>query len=201
MMVAHDSGQHVRAPGEVYSVAGWRAHSRKHLLRYRLAVVASDAVQAVRHVGGWMYDRTMAGWEVTALLADTADVRPLRILGAAVLDLEDSLASPVHDIWPHAVAVAPELIANDLRVRTGVLESLEQRRTEVALWGAELPAELDGRLDLAQHRLSVAARAFKSAALAAAGEPAAEVGGVEVFHCGELLLTGLWGGADLTTPA
>ena len=197
-MVTRKPAPSEKAPGEPNSVAGRRAHARKHLLRYRLAVVASDAVQAVRYVGGWMYDRSMAGWEVTVLLAETADPRPLRILGAAVLDLEDSLASPVHDIWPHAVAVAPELMADDPRVRRGVLDSLDQRRTEVALWGADLPAELDGRLDLAQPRLSAAARAFQGAALAAAGAPVTEVGGVEVFHCGELLLTGLWGGADLT---
>ncbi|MQY18848.1 hypothetical protein [Nocardia macrotermitis] len=200
-MVAHISGSRDQALDEVYSVAGWRAHSRKHLLRYRLAVVASDAAAAVRHVGGWIYDRTMAGWEVTAMLADTSDVRPLRILGAVVLDLEDSLASPVHDIWPHAVAVAPEMIESDPRVRQGVLDSLQQRRTEIALWGAQLPADLDGRLEPAHHRLSTAARAFKGVALAAAGEPEGEVSGVETFHCGELLLTGLWGGADLTRTA
>ncbi|MBF6170006.1 hypothetical protein [Nocardia blacklockiae] len=168
-------------------------------MRYRLAVVASTAVEAVRHAGGWLCDRTMAGWEVTVLLADATDVRPLRILGAAVLDLERSLASPVHDTWPHAVAVDPGLFAADARVRRGVLDCLDHGLIEVALWGGTLPEELDTRLGAVRHPLSVAARAFKTAALTAAGEPAAEVGGAEVFRCGELLLTGLWGGSDLVS--
>ncbi|WP_068019371.1 hypothetical protein [Nocardia mexicana] len=166
-------------------------------MRYRLAIVAPNAVDAVRRVGGWLCDRTMAGWEVTVLLADATEVRPLRILGATVLDLEASLATPVHDTWPHVVAVAPELFVSDPRVRRGVLECLDHDLIEVVLWGGELPGELDGRLGTARHRLSVAARAFKGAALRAAGAPAGDIGEVETFRCGELLLTGPWGGADL----
>ncbi|WP_040752800.1 hypothetical protein [Nocardia transvalensis] len=168
-------------------------------MRYRLAVVAPNAADAVRRIGGWLCDRTMAGWEVTVLVADATEVRPLRILGATVLDLEASLASPVHDTWPHVVAVAPELFVSDKRVRRGVLECLDRDLIEVVVWGGDLPAELDGRLGAVQHRLSVAAQAFKRAALTAAGDPAAEIGGVELFRCGELLLTGPWGGTDLVS--
>ncbi len=183
--------------GGAHSVAGWRAHARKHLLRYRLAVVGATAVDVVRHAGGWLCDRTMAGWEVTVLLADCSDARPLQILGATVLDLEGSLATPVHDTWPHAVAVAPELFATDARVRHGVLDCLDHGLIEVALWGDDLPEELDGRLGAVHHQLSVAAQAFKGCALAAAGVPAAGVAAAETFRSGELLLTGLWGGTDL----
>nr|WP_280273899.1 hypothetical protein [Nocardia wallacei] len=198
-MAAHSVASGAAEPGALQSVSGWRAHAREHLLRYRLAVVATDAVEAVRHVGGWVCDRTMAGWEVTVLLADATDARPLQILGATVLDLERSLASPVHDTWPHAVAVDPEMFVADARVRGGVLECLDHGLIEVALWGGKLPAELDGRLGVVEHRLSGAARAFKSAALKAAGAPGIEIGDAEVFRCGELLLTGLWGGSDLVS--
>ncbi|WP_084161255.1 hypothetical protein [Nocardia sp. BMG51109] len=181
-------------------IAGRRAHSREHLLRYRLAVVGSNAVEVTRSIGGFVCDRTMAGWEVTVVLADASDTsgaRSLEILGATVLDLEASLSTPVHDIWPHAVAIAPELYTTDARVRRGVLECLDHGLIEVALCDGDLPAELAGRLDVVQHRLSVAARAFKRAALAAAGVATAEIGGTERLRCGELLLTGPWGGADL----
>ncbi|BCK54948.1 hypothetical protein NWFMUON74_27200 [Nocardia wallacei] len=196
-MAAHSAASGAAELDALQSVSGWRAHSREHLLRYRLAVVATNAVEAVRHVGGLVCDRTMAGWEVTVLLADATDVRALRILGATVLDLERSLASPVHDTWPHAVAVDPRMFVADARVRRGVLECLDHELIEVALWGEELPRELDNRLGTVQHRLSGAARAFKGAALTAAGAPDAETGGAEVFRCGELLLTGMWGGSDL----
>ncbi|HWE91683.1 MAG TPA: hypothetical protein VG317_19635, partial [Pseudonocardiaceae bacterium] len=45
-------------------------------LRYRLDVVAVSAADVVQSAGGWLYDRVMAGWEVTALLPDGCDTRP-----------------------------------------------------------------------------------------------------------------------------
>ena len=62
-------------------------------MRYRLDVVAANAADAVRFAGGWMYDRVMAGWDVTVLLADRSDERPLQILGVATSDLELALTS------------------------------------------------------------------------------------------------------------
>ncbi|MFF7939753.1 hypothetical protein ACFZC5_08590 [Nocardia gamkensis] len=175
-----------RGVRELHSVARWRAHARRHPLRYRLAVVAPSATEVIRHAGGWLFDRTTAGWEVTVLVADHANVRPLRILGATVLDLEQSLTTPVHDTWPTAVAVAAQTYRSDDRVRAGVLDCLDRGLTEVALWGVDLPAELEHRVDHAQHRMSVAARAFKSCALTAAGLPAEAVGASEAFRTGEL---------------
>ena len=52
-------------------------------MRYRLDVVAADVADVVRFAGGWLFDRAMAGWDVTVLVADHPDERPLRILGAA----------------------------------------------------------------------------------------------------------------------
>ncbi len=175
-----------RGVRELHSVSRWRAPARRHPLRYRLAVVAPSATEVIRHAGGWLFDRTTAGWEVTVLVSDHADVRPLRILGATVLDLEQSLATPVHDTWPTAVAVAAQTYRSDARVRDGVLECLDRGLTEVAVWGADLPAELDQRVGPARHRMSMAARAFKSCALTAAGLPAEVVGSSEVFRTGEL---------------
>ncbi len=42
-------------------------------LRYRLDVLGVSAVDVVEAAGGWLYDRVMAGWEVTVLLAQGCD--------------------------------------------------------------------------------------------------------------------------------
>jgi hypothetical protein len=154
-------------------------------MRYRLDVVAPTVLDAVRFAGGWVYDRVMAGWDVTVLVGDDEDVRPLEILGAEVRDLESVLASWEERPHPQTVAVAADLFDRDARVRQGVLEALEQGATEVTLWGEGLPAELDESVDsVQQHRLSAAARAFKAQALAAANDPAVDVGHTETFRCG-----------------
>jgi len=153
-------------------------------MRYRLDVVAPSVLDAVRFAGGWVYDRVMAGWDVTVLVGADDDVRPLEILGAEVRDLESVLESWEERPHPQTVAVAADLFDRDARVRQGVLEALEQGATEVTLWGERLPAELDSSVDSVQHRLSSAARAFKAQALAAANAPVAAVGHTEIFRCG-----------------
>ena len=67
--------------------------SQTHDMRYRLDVVASSVLDVVRFAGGWLFDRSMAGWDVTVLLSERADDRPLQILGAQTMDLEHALAS------------------------------------------------------------------------------------------------------------
>jgi hypothetical protein len=152
-------------------------------MRYRLDVVAANAADAVRFAGGWMYDRVMAGWDVTVLLADRTDERPLHILGVATSDLESALALWEEPPHPQTVAVAADLFAGDERVRRGVLGALEQGLTEVTLWGDSVPAELDDSVGHVAHQLSAAARAFKSQALTAAADNGS-VTGTETFRCG-----------------
>ena len=107
-------------------------------MRYRLDVVAADVADVVRFAGGWMYDRVMAGWDVTVLLAEDADERPLQILGVDTADLDSALALWAERPHPQTVAVAADLFASDERVRRGVLGALEQGLTEVTLWGEQL---------------------------------------------------------------
>jgi len=153
-------------------------------MRYRLDVVAPTVLDAVRFAGGWVYDRVMAGWDVTVLIGADEDVRPLEILGAEVRDLESVLVSWDDRPHPQTIAVAADLFDRDSRVRKGVLTALDQGATEVTLWGEGLPAELDESVDSVQHRLSAAARAFKAQALAAANASEAAVGNTETFRCG-----------------
>jgi len=151
-------------------------------MRYRLDVVAPTVLDAVKFAGGWVYDRVMAGWDVTVLIDDDEDARPLEILGAEVRDLESVLESWQDRPHPQTIAVAADLFDRDSRVRKGVLSALEQGATEVTLWGEGLPAEIDKSVDSVQHQLTAAARAFKAQALAAANNSEA-VGHTETFRC------------------
>lgn len=155
-------------------------------MRYRLDVVAATVVDVVRFAGGWIFDRSMAGWDVTVLVADHPDDRPLQIVGAQVLDLEEALASVQARPRPQALAAAADLFGCDARVRQGVLQALDHGVTEVTLWGESWPSELDESVGLVQHQLSMAAQTFKSQALAAAAAPHAPIGHVETFRSGLL---------------
>jgi hypothetical protein len=154
-------------------------------MRYRLDVVAPTVLDAVKFAGGWVYDRVMAGWDVTVLVANDDDVRPLKILGADTLDLASVLEDWEDRPHPQTVAVAADLFDRDPRVLQHVRNALDQGATEVTLWGERLPAELDSSVDFVQHQLSAAARAFKAKALAAAYDPdAGSVDHIEMFRCG-----------------
>ncbi|WP_299559950.1 hypothetical protein [uncultured Mycolicibacterium sp.] len=155
-------------------------------MRYRLDVVAPDVVDVVRHAGGWLVDRAMAGWDVTVLTYGDADIRPLQILGVNALRFEDVVRSWRERPAPQTVAVAADLYDRDPRVRAGVRMAVQHGRTEVTLWGGDWPAELaDGTA--VQHQLSAAARAFKAQALAAVRAGAGPVGDTETFRCGAML--------------
>ena len=163
-------------------------------MRYRLHVVAASVADVVRFAGGWLFDRAMAGWDVTVLLIDHPDDRPLKILGARTLDLEEALATIESGAEgrprPQALAAAADLFGCDLRVRQGVLQALDQGVTEVTLWGETWPSELEDSVGLVQHRLSAAAQIFKAQALAAVsnvGEaPHSSIGHTETFRSGLL---------------
>lgn len=150
-------------------------------LRYRLDVLATSAADVVQSAGGWLYDRVMAGWEVTVLLAESCDTRPLRILGARGVDLASATGST-----SHTLAVSAEAFTADARVRDWLLESLEGGLTEVALWGQApeaWPLRINRATTQAQHLLSAAARTFKAQALTAAGMADATVDPTETLLC------------------
>lgn len=162
------------------------ARSEGECLRYRLDVVAANAVDVVQSAGGWLYDRVMAGWEVTVLLPHSCDNRSLRILGVDMVDTESEFAAAAMGSTSQTLAVSAEAFAVDARLRDKVLESLNNQFTEVALWGQPQqgwPLGVDRGLATAQHLLSSAARRFKGAALAAAGISCGPVGFTETLLC------------------
>lgn len=150
-------------------------------LRYRLDVIAAGAADVVESAGGWLYDRVMAGWEVTVRLPHSCDTRALRILGVTVSDCRSGWYQT--EVAGHGLAVSAAAFRADPRVRDRVLASLDGRLTEVALWGDGWPLTVDRATSRAQHVLSAAARTFKGHALAAVGIDCATVGPVEPLLC------------------
>ncbi len=147
-------------------------------------MIAPSMAEVVRSAGGWLFDQVMAGWDVTVLTADQTNSRPLRILGVRAADLESSLASPAPGPSPQAIAVRADLYGSDERVRQLVLNAVWDGQAEVRLWGDGCTPDFDGKADPVSHRLSVAARAFKAQALAAAAAPADPGQVTEIFRTG-----------------
>ncbi|MFI7530227.1 hypothetical protein [Nocardia salmonicida] len=146
-------------------------------------VVAPSVADVVEHAGGWLFDRSMAGWEVTVLLARMGDPRPLHILGARAGEFAPFLDPVDRGRLPHSLAVAVEMCHTEPRAHAGLAQALAATALEVRTWGdpgRELP---DIRLAPAPvvHRLSLAARTFKSHALIAAGRPDDDAP-IETFH-------------------
>jgi hypothetical protein len=138
-------------------------------LLYQLNVIASTTEDVVQSAGGWLCDRARAGWDVNVLVADGGDPRPLTILGATALDLDEGFLSMVRSASrAEALAVSADLLAADARVREEILRALKRGHTEVIVWGKQWPADFGGQADPVEHRVSPAARAFKSHALVAA---------------------------------
>ncbi|PXW27716.1 hypothetical protein [Nocardia sp. 348MFTsu5.1] len=167
-------------------------------MRYRLVVVAPTANEVIKYAGGLVFDRGMAGWDVTVLVQDDPTARALQILGAQTVDFESGFEWRGFGFHPQAVVTAGSLYERDDRVREGVQRILGEGETEVTLWGDSLPDELDSRIGMVRHRLSVAARAFKAQALAAASLPTDSAGLAEVFRCSR---SKSWDGLSDLVPA
>ena len=169
--------------------------SASKLRSYELAVLASDVDDVVRSAGGWMCDRVRAGWQVTALIPTESDTRPLQILGVKALPFENVYWA-LRDSSPAAVAMASDVIEHDNRVRKDIQRVLLRGRTEVTFWGESFPRDLDSWIGEVRHRLSGAARAFKTQALITTSSTNAVAGPTETFRS-----VGMWyppNCADLT---
>ncbi|WP_233213511.1 hypothetical protein [Mycobacterium hubeiense] len=137
-------------------------------LSYRLHIVAPTVLDVVRNAGGYLFDRSMAGWKVTVALREPADPTPLVILGA------ETASRPADFV--QTLAVCADLY-DQLR---------DVDAAEVLLWGRAADTGDTGRV---QYRLSSAARVFKEAALRAAGVVDADAATVETFRSRARTLT------------
>jgi hypothetical protein len=179
----------------VYKLGRLHMRARDDDLKFRLNVVAPTVADVVTHVGGWLVDRAMLGWDITVLIAQSQpDFRPLHILGAEPVALDSVLTGRTRLPVCDAISVDADLYFGDARVRRHVLGRLDGRRSEFTLWGGDWPTESDGCAAVAktrviiEHRLSLAARLFKAHAVAAALEswPEGAVGPTETFCDGRL---------------
>jgi hypothetical protein len=129
--------------------------------RYRLHVVATNVADVVTSIGGLIFDRAMAGWDVTVAVDGdrnpAIDDRPIRILGARVA------AIPFR---PQVLAVATDVFVANESVRRFALTAGRGKTTDVLLWGRRHPPNLNRRFVPVRHRPSAAAQVFKSHALA-----------------------------------
>jgi hypothetical protein len=158
---------------------GLTSHSRvPRVGRYELDVIGAGVADVIACAGGWLFDRVMAGWDVTVAVPHGLDTAPLRILGVRTVALD-----AVVDSRPptRALAVAGPMCNADDLVRDVVGVALSSARAEVTLWGdAWIPA-LGSRGAAVRHELSSAARVFKTQAVTAAGADAEPVAQFEAF--------------------
>lgn len=166
-------------------------------MRYRLDVVAHNIIDVVEHAGGWIFDRALAGWDVTVLVPDPADVRPLRVLGADVVDLETLSDARRRRRRPDAIAISATFCELDSRAHADILGALRRGDIDVTVWGESWMSPPEYRGDPVVHRLSLAARAFKTQALRAAAVPEAANGPVEVFRAGASAFPSMGGESEL----
>lgn len=156
-------------------------HSAGSLLEYDLTVIAVDAADVVRAAGGWLCDRARAGWRVNVLLTADADVRPFQVLGVRTMSADIDPVELVRSN-PAALAISADLLDAHQRLRTQILRVLERGGTELTVWGQWQSGVLAGRVAPTRHRLSGAARAFKTQALAVAGSPCSAIDSAEDFY-------------------
>jgi hypothetical protein len=168
-----------RTLGSVVSTEPTRLPISRPDLRYRLVVVASSAVDVVDSAGGWLFDRAMAGCDVTAVLTERTDERALQILGLKTVAFDDA---PKLCDNESVLVVSADLYRTDARVQEAVLDVLDADLTNLVMWGERWPQEFDGLGGYVHHRLSIAARAFKAQALIATSAPKGSIADVETFR-------------------
>ncbi|MDH6197373.1 hypothetical protein M2272_004026 [Mycobacterium frederiksbergense] len=151
-------------------------------LQYELNVVATSVADVVSGIGGWLFDRGMAGWRVNVAAGRSEhDERALRILGMKAVDLSGLWRS----VGTETGRIAMMVIATD-RIDSGDEVQLHRLTAlgdsgQVTFFGSQCPAVLSGKVHPVQYRMSAAARAFKAQALAVAGGCPESVGAVETM--------------------
>ncbi|MCV7316991.1 hypothetical protein H7J77_15750 [Mycolicibacillus parakoreensis] len=160
--------------------AGFGPHP--DVVRYRLDVIAVDVADVIASAGGWLYDRVSYGWQVTVAVPGDHDDRPLLILGARTVALDQALVEPPGTDPGSALAVGVDALSADPRVEPRVAATLQSGRGELTVWGRRRPTFVGHRVHTTHYTLTSAARVFKAQSLAAAGLPGAAAGPTETLH-------------------
>lgn len=147
---------------------------------YRIRVFAPSVSNLVSLAGGWLCDRVQQGWRVSAAVAELAPISALHILGVTDAQPLDTFTS--HDqrsgdaesaTCAAVLVVCAAMLDEHPVVRQQVRAALGNPGVEVIAWGT-IDATLDERAAHAfaparRAPVSAAGRAFKVAALRAAG--------------------------------
>jgi hypothetical protein len=134
---------------------------------FRVDVVAFSVADLVKSAGALLFDRAVAGWDVTVGIRDGHDALALRILGLKAQPVECALES-ITSHPPPQLAVAADAWSCDAGVREAATWAMRSGNSALLLWGNANASELDRRLRVVHYQPSAAARAFKAHALAAA---------------------------------
>ena len=150
-----------------------RNRVRKSGTRYRLAVVGASVAEIVQHTGGLLFDYGIDGWDVTVIAPAVTRCRALEILGAGVLDLDSKPALSTYrssrsgdDLKVDAVMGQADLFRTRQELPEVLSRWFDCAAAEFLLWG---DLKTIDRPRLREYRMSIAAKAFKSRALEAAG--------------------------------
>ena len=148
--------------------------------KYQLDVTAHDVADLVSSAGGWLFDRSMAGWDVRVVLTGDYDPLPLQILGVSTTprEVDDEPAAPARGL---ALAASAAAVSADADLRAEVLQAMKSGVVDVLIWGDSWPEGVERGVDVVEHELSAAARAFKGHALGALGL-AKSVGTTEAYR-------------------
>lgn len=148
-------------------------------LRYELKVVAADVADTVSGIGGWLFDRAMAGWRVGVVSDGGEDERALRVLGLTAVGLNALWTSVEADSVVRTVIGTSCFESDD----HGLAPSCPV--ADVVFFGSHAPDGLGEQIQRVDYRPSAAALAFKAHAWAMAGGNPGPVGSVEtLFRCG-----------------
>lgn len=146
--------------------------------RRRLLVAAGGMAELVQFAGGWLFDHVRAGGNVVVAVADYTAGGAFRIGDIPVVALDSVWPAVTHGPRPRGVAASLALSQSDTRLR----RLLDDGETDVRLWGESPAADLGHSFTPVQHRLSVAALAFKAEAWAAVCARAEPIEIIERFH-------------------
>jgi hypothetical protein len=136
--------------------------------KYQLDVTASDVADLVRSAGGWLFDRSMAGWDVTVVVTGECNPLPLQILGITTdpREPDDDDSAPTRAL---ALAASTDAVHANPELRAQILGAMKRGIGDVLVWGNSWPEGIERGVEEVEHELSAAARAFKGHALTALG--------------------------------
>lgn len=128
---------------------------------HRLDIVAQSGAEAIRHAGGLICDRSLAGWTVTVTTVQPCtrqEQQALRILGCRHL-LTTPLSARTTPHLRHQIVIAAALLTDQYVLNEHAYDAHGDRRADVLIF--------DDQFDFtnADHELSIAAHAFKEHAL------------------------------------